>query len=228
MSERLSDIPAPLLPVRFSDSPEITSSNYHIYQSYFKKVVPFETAVGRVNPYTGEVVSSMDDYLLYCHCYYLKAKTEAVLDASEKKVSSANADAYSYRSYNQKLKKRNSILFYITVTLLLISSFVVILLISNLTSKSSNLDQSSPPSQSISSSIAYASGYDDALHGIRPSVYDVKCYSCGSSYSDYTEIHFFEVSSAFVPICESCVMDHDISNPIVVFGEKYSFEPVEP
>lgn len=75
--------------------------------------------------------------------------------------------------------------------------------------------------------IAYASGYDDALHGVRPSVEDVKCYSCGVAYSDYADINFYEFSSVYVPICQNCVEKHDYTNPIVVFGEEYFFSPAK-
>lgn len=76
-------------------------------------------------------------------------------------------------------------------------------------------------------SSAYAAGYDDALHGVRPSVENVKCFSCGASYSDYADINFYEFSSVYVPICQNCVEKHDYTNPIVVFGEEYFFSPAK-
>lgn len=72
-------------------------------------------------------------------------------------------------------------------------------------------------------SSAYALGYDDALHGVCPDIENIKCYSCGSTFSD--EIHIQAINGLYVPVCESCMDTHDVTNPLYILGKPYFFAP---
>ncbi len=69
----------------------------------------------------------------------------------------------------------------------------------------------------------YRKGYNDAICGNKPAPEYIQCYNCeywNPDYSDY--IHFFEVNSIWIPLCESCLDSDDI---ITIMGEDYRFSP---
>ncbi len=90
--------------------------------------IPYASAVGRINPYTGRVISNQDEYELYCHMYILSRMYERKLGvissqaASAKKQLTAQNESLTranncLRAENNGIHKRHSIL--IVVVLLL-------------------------------------------------------------------------------------------------------------
>lgn len=90
--------------------------------------IPYASAVGRINPYTGRVISNQDEYELYCHMYILSRMYERNLlsvssqaSAAKKQLTAQNESLTRannrLRAENNGIHKRHSIL--IVVVLLL-------------------------------------------------------------------------------------------------------------
>ncbi|MBP3633139.1 MAG: hypothetical protein J6J43_01010 [Oscillospiraceae bacterium] len=70
----------------------------------------------------------------------------------------------------------------------------------------------------------YSKGYNAALHGTRPNPEDVCCYNCGYSGSECPDcIHFFQVATFWLPVCDDCIVSAAPDSPITFLGEGYTF-----
>lgn len=88
-----------------------------------------------------------------------------------------------------------------------------------------HFSQLKPASQS--NTLSYSVGYNDAISGIRPDAELVQCYVCGYYSPEYhaDEITFFDLNSLWIPICSSCLDNHQDS-PIEILGEEFVFSPI--
>lgn len=109
----------------------ISKQEYARYLSSFYKDLPFDKALGQINPYTHTVITNWNDYFVYAHCYVLKEKAETSLAVLENQYASRNKElsknlsaAQRESSYLRSSLKFRSILLLLSIILCAVLFFI--------------------------------------------------------------------------------------------------------
>jgi len=114
-----------------SSTPKMTQKEYNMQMEQFYKELPFHKIRGRKNPYTGTLVETWHDYMLYGHCYVMKQLTESELSSLETQYQNSitNLEANNIRlSKDLQISRRKRKL--LSIFSVLLSLLCVILLLS--------------------------------------------------------------------------------------------------
>ena len=109
----------------------ISKQEYARYLDAFYKELPFDKALGQINPYTHTVITNWNDYFVYAHCYILKEKAETSLAVLENQYANQNKElsknlsaAQRESSYLRSSRKFRSILLLLSILLCAVLFFV--------------------------------------------------------------------------------------------------------
>lgn len=125
----MSNLPAP--------NSSIIRSDYDFHKMFFYNAVPYEKAVGKINPYNGEVVRTREDYDLYCHCFIVKSLSENLINQSKlelsdtkSKLATSNKTISNLRIKNSELEQKNKTFRFLFSLFLFLSCLLFLCLLS--------------------------------------------------------------------------------------------------
>lgn len=99
---------------------------YKLYREKFLQHFPLEDVIGKINPYTGLPVMSVDDYDLYCFSHYLKDISVQSHKEKYDQIQQLTNDLNAAHKLNAKLIREINIL-QVTCFVLIFTLFVLII-----------------------------------------------------------------------------------------------------